>query len=162
MGKQPIRFNGCTQTPTCKVARRLLRARLHVDPYWQGCTQTPTFKVARRPLRARLHVQGFHLRRLKFEAYFELIYPLQVVDSLITVKVYHCLPLDTIDCPQQPLIQWVVIGDFKFEEYFEVWYPLWLAHSFRDSKVHHCMSLVTIGCPQQPFHLVGDNREFEI
>ena len=43
------------------LVHRPLRARLHVDP-----------------LHSRLHVdpyvQGFHIGRLKFEVYFELIY----------------------------------------------------------------------------------------
>ena len=29
---------------------------------------------------------------LKFEAYFEILYSLYVVDSLRTLKVYHCIP----------------------------------------------------------------------
>ena len=38
-------------------------------------------------------------RNLKFEAYFEVLYPLRVVDSLRTLKVHHCLSLVTIGCP---------------------------------------------------------------
>ena len=30
---------------------------------------------------------------LKFEAHFEVLYPLWVVDNLRTLKVHHCLPL---------------------------------------------------------------------
>ena len=33
---------------------------------------------------------------LKFEAYFEVLYPFEVVDSLRTLKVHHCLSLITI------------------------------------------------------------------
>ena len=34
---------------------------------------------------------------LKFEPYFEVLYPLQVDDIPKTLKVYHCLFLVTID-----------------------------------------------------------------
>ena len=36
------------------------------------------------------------LGNLKIEAYFEVLYPLYVVDSLRTLKVHHCLSLVTI------------------------------------------------------------------
>ena len=94
-----------------------------------------------------------------FKAYFELLYLLWVVDILRTVKVHHCLSLVTIGCPQQPLIQWVIIGNLMFKAYFELLYLLWVV-DISELK-HHCLSLVTIGCPQQPLNLVGDNREFD-
>ena len=36
---------------------------------------------------------------LKFEAYFKVLNPLYVVDSLRILKVHHCLSLVTIGCP---------------------------------------------------------------
>ena len=36
---------------------------------------------------------------LKFEAYFEVLYLLLVVDTIRTLKVHHCLPVVTISCP---------------------------------------------------------------
>ena len=36
---------------------------------------------------------------LKFEAYFEILYPLYMVDNLRTLKMHHCLSLATIGCP---------------------------------------------------------------
>ena len=55
---------------------------------------------------------------LKFEAYIEVLYTLWEVDSLRTLKVHHCLSMVTIGCPQQPLIQLVIMGNLKFEAYF--------------------------------------------
>ena len=34
-----------------------------------------------------------------FDAYFEDLYPLLVIDSLRTLKVHHCLSMVTIGCP---------------------------------------------------------------
>ena len=36
---------------------------------------------------------------LKFEAYFEILYRLYMVDSLRTLKVHHCLSMVTIGYP---------------------------------------------------------------
>ena len=36
---------------------------------------------------------------LKFEAYFEVLYPLYMVDSLRILKVHHCVSLVTIGYP---------------------------------------------------------------
>ena len=92
-----------------------------------------------------------------FKAYFELLDPLELVDSLRSSNVNHCLSLVTIGCPQQPLIQWVIVGNLKFEAYFELLDPLQLVDSLIQtlfivgSNVNHpCLSLVTIGRPQQP------------
>ena len=62
----------------------------------------------------------------------------------------HGLFLVTIGCPQQPLIELVIIGNLKLEEFFEVLYPLLLVDILRTLNVHQCLSLDTIGCPQQP------------
>ena len=85
-----------------------------------------------------------------FKAYFELLDPLQLVDSLRTSMIHPCLSLVTIGCPQQSLIQWVIIGNLKFEEYFGILYLLWVVHCLKTLKFHHCLSLVTTGYPQQP------------
>ena len=41
---------------------------------------------------------------LRVKAYFELLFPLWVVDSLRTSKLHHCMSLVAIGCPWQPLI----------------------------------------------------------
>ena len=38
-------------------------------------------------------------KTFKFETYFEVIYPLLVVDGLKILKIHHCLSLVTIGCP---------------------------------------------------------------
>ena len=50
----------------CKVACRPLHSRLHVDPY----------------------VQGFHIGRLKFEVYFELIYACATEKDMAEDDIY--------------------------------------------------------------------------
>ena len=72
------------------------------------------------------------------------------LDILTTSNAHQFLSLDTIGCPQQPLIQWVIIGNLKFEGYFGILYLLWVVHCLKTLKFHHCLSLVTTGCPQQP------------
>ena len=42
---------------------------------------------------------GVIIGNLKFGAFFEVLYPLSVVDSLRTLKVHHCLSMVTIGCP---------------------------------------------------------------
>ena len=63
-------------------------------------------------------------RELKFESYFDVLYPLQVVDSLRTSKMHHCLPLVTIGCPSATIDLGMIIGTLKSEAYFEILYPL--------------------------------------
>ena len=46
----------------------------------------------------RLFHGDFIIGNLKFEAYFEVLYPLYVVDCLRTSNVHHCLSLVTIGC----------------------------------------------------------------
>ena len=43
-------------------------------------------------------VQGSQIGNFKFEAYFEVLLPLYMVDSLRTLKVYHYLSLVTTGC----------------------------------------------------------------
>ena len=59
--------------------------------------------------------------------------------------------LFTTDCPQQPLIQWMITGNLMFEAYFEVLYLICVVDSHRPLKKHHYLSLVTIDWPQQKF-----------
>ena len=47
-----------------------------------------------------------------------------MVDSLRTLKVYHCLSMVTIGCPSNHRFNGVIIGDLKFKAFFEVLYPL--------------------------------------
>ena len=108
-------------------------------------------------------IQWMIIGNLKFEAYFELLDPLQLVDNLITSNINHCLSLVTIGGPQQPLIQWVIIGNLMFKAYFELLDPLQLVDILRTSMIHPCLSLVTIGCCQQPLiqWVIIGNLKFE-
>ena len=47
----------------------------------------------------RLFRGDFIIGNLKFESYFEVLYPLYVVYCLRTSKMHHCLSLVTIGCP---------------------------------------------------------------
>ena len=71
-----------------------------------GCPQQPLIELV-------------IIGHLNFEEFFEVLYPLLLVDILRTLNGHQCLSLDTIGCPQQPLIQWVIIGNLKFQGYLE-------------------------------------------
>ena len=43
---------------------------------------------------------SFHIGNFNFEAYFEVLYLLWVVDFLRTLNVHHCLSLVITDCPR--------------------------------------------------------------
>ena len=61
---------------------------------------------------------------LKSEAYFEVLYPLWVFDSLKTLNLHHCLSLASINWLPLATIDLVVdIGNLKFEAYFKVLCP---------------------------------------
>ena len=141
---------GCPQQPLIVVGNLKFKASpfgwLIVSELQRFITASPWLPlVAQQPL-----IQCVIIGNLKFRAYFGLLYPLWVVDSLRTSMVHHCLSLVTIGCPQQPLIQWRIIRNFKFKAYFGLYTHCgWLIVS-ELQKVHHCLCLVTIGCPQQP------------
>ena len=48
---------------------------------------------------AAIDLVGDKMGNLKFEAYFDLLYPLKVFDSLRTLNMHHCLSMFTIGCP---------------------------------------------------------------
>ena len=76
---------------------------------------------------------------LKFEAYFEVLYPLWVFDSLKTLNLHHCLSLASINW--LPLATIDLVGDIrnlKFEAYFKVLCPFSVHFgAFKGYKGHH-------------------------
>ena len=71
----------------------------------------------------------------EIEAYFEVLYPFWVVDSLRTLKAHHYLSLVTIGCSQQLFIKWEIIGNLNFEAYFEVLYLFLVVYCARTLRM---------------------------